>query len=574
MISDGFQKDRFYNSLRLRMIVMMTLALLPIGMIAVIMTNGVTNAAQKSAQLSLKLMTEQAAFEERLQIERAMATVEVLANQANTLLSDPQTCALVLGKVVNRHQRFSNASIVPLSGLITCSSTGEPFDLSATPTFREIIESAAPAITINSDGPLSNTSVLIVSTPYFTDGAIAGFASVSIPHASFKMNRDDISDEGLINLITMRADGTILTASSGLQDARDFLPTATATQDYLHGSRHTFYAKNRSGKELLYSIVPVPNSAIFVMGIWSPDADINAQLVTGFPAGFFPALMWLISLAVSLFAVNRLVTRHISVLSRQMTHFAKNRRAVKAISTAEMPTELRDIQDSFLEMADSILKDEASLEDSVREKNVLLKEIHHRVKNNLQLISSIVNMQVRSTPDPNTKAILRRIQDRVLSLATIHRDLYQGSDNGRVNVGALVKEVVEKSVDIGVDSGTDIDFQIDITDVHLFPDQAVPLSLLTAEAATNALKYMGAHDGKPAYLTASLSHDDNGQCTFLIENSIGKATGAESSGLGAQLIKAFAIQLGATLDVEQTDEVYRMRVSFKAVEFAHEAINY
>ncbi len=555
------------------MILMMTLALLPIGMIAVTMTTGVTRAAQQSAQLSLKLMTEQAAFEERLQIERAMATVEVIANQANTLLADPDSCQLVLGRVVSRHERFSNASIVPVSGITNCTSTGETVDVSDVSTFSEIVAAAAPAITINTNGPLSNSSVLVVSTPYLTDGQIAGFASVSIPHASFKLNRDDISKEGLINLITLRADGAILTASNGLQNAAGFLPSNDVNQDYLQGSRNTFYAQSRAGRELLYSIVPVPNSAIFVMGIWSPDADINDQLVSGFPAGFFPALMWIISLIVALFAVNRLVTRHIRMLGRQMAHFAKNRRAVKAISTDEMPTELRDIQDSFLEMADSILKDEASLEDSVREKNVLLKEIHHRVKNNLQLISSIVNMQIRNTPDQNTKTILRRIQDRVLSLATIHRDLYQGTDSGRVNVGALVKEVIEKSVDIGIETETDINLKTAIADVHLFPDQAVPLSLLAAEAATNAMKYMGAADGKQPYLNAHLSHDD-GQCELVLENSIGEATGAESTGLGAQLIKAFSIQLGATLEVDQTDTLYRMRVVFKAVDFVHDVVNY
>ncbi len=570
MISDGFKGNRWYNSLRLRMVLMMSLALLPIGLIAVTQTSGVTVAARNSAQLSLKLLTEQAALQERLMIERALATSQVLASEAQLFLADPELCAQTLRAVVANNSRFSNASIVPKNGVLACSSTEGSFDLSELESFQTLVSAGRPAIAINEDAPLSGTSVLVVSTPYFVGGDIEGIATVSVPHSALPLPRDEFARQGLINIMTHQADGSVVTASSGIAKSLVDMPADFDEMPYLQNAPTTFYADSNDGRNLLYAIVPIRGRSLFAMGVWSPEAMVDQQIIRGIPPSLFPALMWLISLAVSLFAVHRLATRHIRLLARQMAHFAANRRAVKAVSTSEMPTELRDIQDSFLQMADSILRDEAKLEDSVREKNVLLKEIHHRVKNNLQLISSIVNMQIRTTKEPETKAILRRIQDRVLSLATIHRDLYQTSDNGRVNVGALVKEVIEKSIDIGVESETDIDLTTDISDVHLFPDQAVPLSLLAAEAATNAMKYLGAADNERPYLSASLTRDEDGRCDFIFENSVGAATGAESTGLGAQLIRAFTIQLGATMEVDQTENIYRMAVSFQAADFVHD----
>lgn len=574
MISDGLRHHRIYNSLRLRMMLMMSLALLPIGLIAVTQTASVANSARQSAQLSLTLMTEQAAFKERLVIEQAMATSRVLSNQADSYLQNPATCYDRLRAVVDGNPRFSNAAIIPLDGVTNCSSEIGQYDHSSSSSFQDLATSGRPAIAVNAETSDDGTSVLIVSNPYTFDDEIAGIATVSIPHSAFNLPEEEFARKGLINLITIRRDGRVMTASSGILDYTVDMPRDFAQRRYLDGSGNTFYADSSDGRNLLYAVVPIRGSSLFVLGVWSPDAEINTHLVDGVPPGVFPALMWLISLAVALFAVHRLVTRHIRLLGRQMAHFAANRRAVKAVSAAEMPTELRDMQDSFLQMAEAILQDEAKLEDSVREKNVLLKEIHHRVKNNLQLISSIVNMQIRTTPEPQTKAMLRRIQDRVLSLATIHRDLYQSSTSGCVNVGALVKEVVEKSVDIGVESAVDIDLTTDISDVHLYPDQAVPLSLLAAEAATNAMKYMGARGGAQPYLTASLTSDNDGRCDFVVENSVGSATGAESTGLGAQLIKAFAMQLGATMDIDHTDDLYRLTVSFDIVDFIQDTADY
>jgi two-component sensor histidine kinase len=265
--------------------------------------------------------------------------------------------------------------------------------------------------------------------------------------------------------------------------------------------------------------------------------------------------------------VHRLVIRHIKKMGVQMTRFAANRQLPDETTELDMPTELRNIQDAFTKMADAILQDEALIEDAMRQKSVLLKEVYHRVKNNLQLISSILNMQIREAQHEDTKRILRRMQDRVLSLATIHRDLYQTTNSGAVNVGNLVREVVDKSVEIGAETARSVDVRTDIDEIFLFPDQAVPMSLLASEAATNAIKYAGATDDDRAWISVAFKCDDERNCYFELINSIGESIDVESTGMGAKLISAFAIQLGAQVEVEENPRFYRLTVSFKASEF-------
>ena len=99
-----------------------------------------------------------------------------------------------------------------------------------------------------------------------------------------------------------------------------------------------------------------------------------------------------------------------------MDRFAETREFSPVTGGLVMPSELQALQDNFDRMADNIMQDEAAMENTVREKNVLIKEVHHRVKNNLQLISSIMNMQIRQAKQDETKSALSRLQDRVLSL--------------------------------------------------------------------------------------------------------------------------------------------------------------
>ncbi|MEM9583776.1 MAG: sensor histidine kinase [Pseudomonadota bacterium] len=567
------QTEALFNSLRFRLLAMLSLALLPIGLIAVNQTKQVGDAQRQNAELVLLTRTEQASFDERVVIEQARGAARMLgALQAQ--LADDAVCTEYLRAFVAANARFSFVGVLPISGQMVCSSAGRSFDFSDFEDFDASMREGSSRVTINQEAPLSGKSVIVVSEPYYESGQFRGMISVSVPHARLEPIKEGSDFPGLTNVITFNAQGVILTSGGDINAA--YLDTPSAmTLDQLTGQGgFSFSARDKLNEDRIFSVVPIIEDTVYTLGVWDPDADSVEPFLGQLPIWLFPVLMWIASLAVALFAIHRLVIRHVRALGRNMKGFAKDRRLPATQSTLSPPAELAEMEDDFFEMAVTILRDEAKLEDNLRDKNVLLKEVHHRVKNNLQLISSIMSMQSRKALHAETRDVLARLQDRVLSLATIHRDLYQSQRGGRVNAGRLVEEIVEKSVEIGEETQSSVIRTIDVDTVLLYPDQAVPLSLLVAEASTNAMKYLGPDKTGQRWITLSLKVDDDQNCTFVFENSMAGATDAESTGLGAQLISAFTMQLGGQMDAEQMDDRYRMVLTFPITEFSEGANDY
>lgn len=565
----------WFKSLRMRLAAMMSLALLPVGLIAVMQTNSVSEKARENAELAMLGLTETAAVNERLLIQRAFGAAAVLASEVPEVIDDALGCSQMFSRFVASSELFSFAGYLPLSGNVTCSSADRSFDFSGAEIFQAAMAERTRRVEVNVDAPLSGTSVVIVSEPVFKGDQFFGFVSVSIPHSTIDTRASGVDVAALIDILTFNEAGTVLTSQLGMDGALGNLPSGGELAAMTSETSRAVSQRSVNGDDLIYAVVPVEYGQVYVLGIWDSQIGVAEQANSRVPASFFPVLMWIISVGVALLAVNRLVIRHIKALGIQMSQFATDRRFPEKSAQKDMSTELQNIQNNFAKMANSILRDEAVIEDAMRQKTVLLKEVHHRVKNNLQLISSILNMQIRAATHDDTKVVLRRMQDRVLSLATIHSDLYQTTDKGSVNVGNLVREIVDKTVEIGSQTGASVEVIADIDDVLLFPDQAVPMSLLASEAVTNAIKYAGVQADDTAHISVTFQCDDERNCVFELTNPIGAATNdVESTGMGSKLISAFATQLGATIDVEETKQDYSLIVRFKASEFEPEPGNF
>ncbi|MEY8842536.1 sensor histidine kinase, partial [Cribrihabitans sp. XS_ASV171] len=233
------------------------------------------------------------------------------------------------------------------------------------------------------------------------------------------------------------------------------------------------------------------------------------------------------------------------------------------------PQEVADIAETYNLMVARIMADRAELEENLKQKELLLREVHHRVKNNLQLIASILNMQLRTVPEGVARNVLRRIQDRVMSLASIHKALYSGEDMTSVRADLLLEEVVQSVFRAGVSSGSGVVTEFSADPLRLDPDQAVPLALLANECATNATKHVGRPDEGAAAISVTLRCDDDGNVTLDIENTLGARLqdpgSGDGSGLGARLIEAFVSQLGGEMTQGEKDGFYVVEIVFHAL---------
>jgi two-component sensor histidine kinase/integral membrane sensor domain MASE1 len=190
---------------------------------------------------------------------------------------------------------------------------------------------------------------------------------------------------------------------------------------------------------------------------------------------------------------------------------------------------------------------------SLGEKEVLLKEIHHRVKNNLQLIISLLSLQSRYVRDPRARELLEDSQNRVRSVGLVHEQLYRAHDLAHVAFDAYVRELCSALVRMGSQGALELEFQLE--PCALGVDQAIPCGLLLSELVTNALKHAFV-PGRAGKLTVGLRRHSAGKLELLVsDNGIGlpeQLDPKQSSSLGMELIHTLAEQLGGHLRIERT----------------------
>jgi PAS domain S-box-containing protein len=196
---------------------------------------------------------------------------------------------------------------------------------------------------------------------------------------------------------------------------------------------------------------------------------------------------------------------------------------------------------------------EESIQVALREKEVLLKEIHHRVKNNLQVVSSLLRLQAGSHPEPAVQAALQEAQERIQAIALIHQKLKHAPDPTRLDLPTYVETLVERLVRSYASTPALVDLQIRVDPIRLGPDEAVPLGLVLNELVTNALQHAFL-PGQGGSLEIDLEGLPEGQALLRVADSGGglpEGTDLEHGGLGFQLVRALADQLDGTLELER-----------------------
>ncbi|MBR9820877.1 MAG: sensor histidine kinase [Rhodobacteraceae bacterium] len=564
----------WFRSLSFRIAGILSIALVPIGSIAIYQTNQVSSQAEEVTSLSLLALTQQGVEQERALLQQAFGASASLAQIVPSLRDDGPECAAMMSRVQTSMPEVSLVAFIPVDGVVTCSSTGVGSDVSDRAAHLEAVRERTPRVMAVAQGALSNTSVLMVTQPVEMDGTYAGYIAISVPHSSLVLTDGPGFGAAPDHLMTFNAAGDVLTSTVDADTYEDYLPIRSSLDDMTRLAPMVFSGQSRSGQDQLYVVVPIVEEEVFALGIWPSVTDMTERVEA--PVTLFPLLMWIASAVVGFIAIDRMAGRHIRHLSRRMRRFERVRTFEDNRSARFSAEELKNMETDFLLMAETILHDQAELENAVRQRNVLLKEVHHRVKNNLQLISSIMNMNIRRAKSPETKAILTRLQDRVLAMASIHRNLHQVESQGQVNVGELVREVANQTLQASASGGHRIRVKFDVDDVILYPDQAVPLSLLASELMANGVKYTGSNNGPP-WMTLSLKHEGS-RARLQVVNSKGSGNhlehDAESTGLGSQLIRAFATQLGSEIEIEESETEYRAAIGFEVATFQPEPLDY
>jgi two-component sensor histidine kinase/HAMP domain-containing protein len=153
--------------------------------------------------------------------------------------------------------------------------------------------------------------------------------------------------------------------------------------------------------------------------------------------------------------------------------------------TSSIRESIRDLQDEITTRVEA----ERNLQRSLQEKNVLLREIHHRVKNNMQLVSSLINLQAHYTNDPGYAALIEESHIRINSMAMVHEMLYQSDNVYMINLGTFIKRLSEYIERFIGGKGGDIKLKVDSGDIFIDINYAIPCALIMNELITNTHKH-------------------------------------------------------------------------------------
>jgi len=234
------------------------------------------------------------------------------------------------------------------------------------------------------------------------------------------------------------------------------------------------------------------------------------------------------------------------------------------------PTELRALAATFRDAIGSIAEHADRHRAAVGQQELLMKEIHHRVKNNLQIVASLLNLQASRIRLPEARAEFASARDRVRALATLHRHLYLQGEVHTINMPLFLTELCDQLFQaMGETAGRRIKLNIVATPLQMTSDQAVPLSLIVTEAVSNALKY-AFPGGRTGHVNVRLTSDGEAADLLIEDNGIGMPAGHADTetgprdGIGITLIRGFARQLGATLTVREDDGTqYSLRIPLR-----------
>ncbi|SIQ40243.1 sensor histidine kinase [Maribacter ulvicola] len=225
---------------------------------------------------------------------------------------------------------------------------------------------------------------------------------------------------------------------------------------------------------------------------------------------------------------------------------------------------------TLLKTYNAMYNSKRALAIQVYEKENLLKEVHHRVKNNLQTVSSLLSLQSKNIESGPMKGLLKGTQNRVIAMAMVHEMLYMRNDISHIEYESYVQELGDYLIRSIKGNDNKVDLKIDIPDIKLGIDTAIPLGLLINETLTNALKY-GIESDNEGEISIKLKKDTEQKHCYILEigdNGIGfpeTVSHKNTKSLGLKLIHNLTRQLRGTIQRDTSKKGTNYIIKFREI---------
>jgi len=540
---------RKFQGIRFRLGLWLAIALLPLVILGGFQAQSAFRAQDAERRHDLQLAAERSAANAKAQLGSTGILLLALRPEALEIFCQPR-----LSDLVSRLENLDGLARVTATGATACASDGlvatQPAWLTQVRSsfWFERLRAGEGTVLARAPAISGQTTGLIVATRLERPtGRFDGAMVALIPLSSLQPDMDDPSlPEGSQAALT-DASGRLLTATD--IDAFTLTRGRSLTgwvQRARTGGSGIFEAYDASGRHRVYAGAALAGRDVYALLSAPAPGLLSWARLNPVGALFMPLLAWLFAFTAVMWVSERVMIRWLNYLERVAAIYAKGRFSVRPVQAVNAPSEIRVLARTLDDLAESIVTRDAALTASLAEKDALMREIHHRVKNNLQIISSLLSMQQRALTDPASKAAVGDTRQRISALALIYRTLYQSDDLRYADARIFLTELVGQLVASETGRGQLITSSIEADSLVVDPDKLAPLALWLVEAVTNAQKHAFVDRGgdlKVRFMvrgeTSVLEVQDNG-------SGVSEPLRA---GVGRTLMGAFAKQLRGSAEL-------------------------
>ncbi len=532
-------------TLKTRLIFVVVVALLPIGTLSVFQALSALHYSR--ALIGNRLITSALATagQERDTLVIAKHTLMTLG-ETETVRSMGAFCGEALNAGMRGNAPFNNFARSDANGNVLCSVLPfeAPLSFAKDDWWQRGITQKGFTISAPMMGIITKRPVLIGMLPVTkSDGSNDGAITVAIDMKWLQSSLDKVVRQPGSTIAVVDS-----TQNTLLISGRSIRPTFNPQT----ANGRIEEAVDADGVTWVYSAAPLYDKSLYIVYA-EPKHVVMATALAQVRIDLLLPILTILLASIALWTgTNRLVIRWLNGLRNLASQFAQGNYTGDLKRYEKAPQELRALSDDLHVMAHAIEARDKDLHAALIAKTVLTLDIHHRVKNNLQIVSSLLTLQSRRISDPAAKSALDQTRARIGALAQIHRLLYEESndaEHGEVDIALLLNQLTiqlralhrhQPNIDL-----------ICTVESHLVPvDTAVPISLFAVEAITNVYRHAFAA-GESGSARVAYEVVDQQACLRVTDNGIGYGIGDHSASMGTQLMTAFAQQLGGTLDIAE-----------------------
>jgi two-component sensor histidine kinase len=536
----GLLRGRTLNQ---RLIFAVCLALVPIALLSI--TQGIRSfdAGQRLMRERLVTSALATAAVQREPIVEAERMLSVLARDPDVLNISAQ-CSEHLRAAMHDQRQIVNYIRSDAMGRVRCSVLPGGTDVSfrSESWWIDAIKARTFSLSRPTLGQVSKRRVVLALHPLFDDrtGAFLGMVSggIQLSWVETALRQTTLSKDAVAAIAG--PDGQILVAPKAFPLKRVNIGASFGTSVATTGL---------DGSQWLYSSAPIYNRDLIVVYA-EPQNAVTALTRDNLRADIAFPILAIIAASIAVWiGVTLTVTQWLGELGRLAHQFARGGYMVDRERFASAPAEIVALSTDLHDMAAGMLARNAELEAAATTNLALAREVNHRVKNNLQLIISMLALQTQQMKDTAAAVALTQTRNRIAALGLIYRLMYDEADTaaeGRINLQRLFHELCGQiATDTGRGNG---ELDCNAPDMSCAIDTVIPLALFVLEAVTNAFQHAYA-DGRTGLISVTLTFDGMFHLS-VIDTGSGFDVKTPTSTIGISLMNAFAMQLNGDMEID------------------------